>query len=344
MDTVGLIYYIVVFGISLVIVVKGASIFCNNLVAAGKAMGISELVLGCTVSAVGTSMPEFGSSMIAVFTGNPDVGVGCIIGSNSYNIAGIFGITALVAGVAAVCTKEELKRDGLAALGTALLLFFFMEVFGFLNIWMGIILFGAYCIYLWRLIKAQKAHAAKLENGVQNIPTGNLTNMEKQTNFSPKAVLTTRQRLKMVMWVAIGLGGLVGGAEGLVYSSVGIASTAGISQMIIGLTILAIGTSMPETFVTLTSTLKKRYSLAFGNIVGSNTFNILGALGVPALFENVSITPLATSFDAPVMIGITCLLLLLCSGKNHRFGRKGGLLFLGIYLTYMYIRLFVWYQ
>jgi len=334
-DMMTLIVYSLAFIGSLAIVLKGADIFCNNLVSLGKSIGISEIVLGCTVSAAGTSLPEFGSAMISVFNGNPDIGVGTVIGSNVWNIAGILGITALVAGVVRT-NKEELKRDGLMCLITALILFGFMLVSNSLTAIMGIVLVSAYLIYLWRLIKTQQKHSTTLHVGNPQEGKGNLMHVLENEDSTKK-----RSTKKSILMVIIGLLSLIAGAEVLVWGAVGIAHAANISEMIIGLTILSIGTSLPELFVTLTSILKKRYSLGFGNILGSNIFNILMGLGIPALVLPIPIERLSVNLDAPVLIGITSLLLLLCINKNKEFKRYGGLILVIAYISYICLRLFV---
>ena len=130
----------------MIIVIKSADVFVDNIVEIGGALGISQIILGVTASAIGTSLPEFGSAMIASLTGSTDLGVGTVIGSNIWNIAGILGISAAVAGVIRT-NKEGLNRDWLMTLATGLILLFFM-LFGDINWLAAVVMIIAYCIYL----------------------------------------------------------------------------------------------------------------------------------------------------------------------------------------------------
>lgn len=316
--------------VSLVIVIKAADIFVDNLVDIGKSVGISEIILGVTASAIGTSLPEFGSAMISVLSGSPDLGVGVVLGSNIWNIAGILGISAFVAGGIATGARE-LKRDGLMTLITGLILLGFIMFVSSITAVVGIILVIAYAIYMWVLIKDEKEHK-------------NESSDEPEESTSTEAVSTENQKpvnkKRSLLMVVIGLIGLVVGCEVMVWSGVGIAEVAHVPQMIIGLFALAIGTSMPELVVTLGSALKKLHSLSMGTILGSNIFNILIGIGVPSLFTAIPVERLSVTFDAPVMIFVTALLILL-SIRNKKLSRWGGLILIITYLVYAVLRLFV---
>ena len=145
---------IAVLVIALIIVIKSADVFVDNLVDIGGALGISQIILGVTAAAIGTSLPEFGSALIASLSGSVDIGVGTVIGSNIWNIAGILGISATAAGVMHTDSKG-INRDGLVTLGTGLILIFFM-LFGNINWTASVVMIVFYIFYLWRLIKAQK--------------------------------------------------------------------------------------------------------------------------------------------------------------------------------------------
>lgn len=304
--------------IALLIVIKAADLFVDNLVEVGEAMGISQIILGVTASAIGTSLPEFGSAMIATLSGSPDIGVGVVIGSNIWNIAGILGISSFVAGVIAT-NREELTRDGLMTLITALILMGFLIFFDQITRVVGIVLIIAYLIYLWILIKAQK---------------NNSKNTDKETQ-KKKSINN-----KNILYLTIGLIGLIVGCRLLVYSGVELAKIANIPEILVGLFALGIGTSAPELVVTLTSAMKKLHSLSFGTVLGSNIFNILIGIGIPALFINIPIEPLAVTFDAPVMIFVTALLLLLARRKM-KLTRYAGLVLMIVYLVYIITRIYL---
>ena len=329
---------IAVLVIALIIVIKSADVFVDNLVDIGGALGISQIILGVTASAIGTSLPEFGSAMIASLTGSTDIGVGCVIGSNIWNIAGILGISATAAGVIKADTSG-ITRDGLVCLGTGLILIFFM-LFGSIGRIASITMIMLYAVYLWRLIKAQKKYTSDNKLAIEE------TEFETEET-SEKAELETEEtsekkpiNKKTLAMVLLGLAGLIIGCRLLVYSGVELARIAGIPEMIMGLFTLAIGTSIPELVVTLSSAMKGLHDLSIGTIVGSNTFNILIGIGVPALFIAIPVERLSLVFDAPVMIFVTVLLLLLIK-RSGKLTRVSGIILMATYITYAVIRLTV---
>ena len=325
-----LVELIVILIISLLIVIKSADIFVDHLVEVGALLGISQIILGVTASAIGTSLPEFGSAMIATLSGSVDIGVGTVIGSNIWNIAGILGITAAFTGVIKSDTKG-LKRDGAVTLATALILMFFM-FFGDIGKIAAIVMIIVYAIYLRSLIKAQKedAESNKIEIEEKSELENNEKSGSKLKSIPPKSIA----------WILVGFAGLVIGCRLLVYSGTGIGEILGIPEMIMGLFVLAIGTSIPELVVTFSSAMKGLHDLSIGTVLGSNTFNILIGIGVPALILNVPVDHTSLIFDAPAMIFVTVLLLLLIK-KDMKLTRSNGLILLATYIAYAVIRIFV---
>lgn len=323
-----LILLIAVLVISLLIVIKAADLFVDNLVEVGEVVGISQIILGVTASAIGTSLPEFGSAMIATLSGSPDIGVGVVIGSNIWNIAGILGISATFAGVIKTSPKG-LSRDGAVTLATALILIFFM-FFGDIGKIAAIVFIVVYAIYLRSLIKAQKEETA--ENNEKQIENGSEINegsfLSKLKTINPKTVI----------WIVVGLAGLIVGCRLLVYSGVELGRALGIPEMIMGLFTLAIGTSIPELVVTFSSAMKGLHDLSIGTVLGSNTFNIMIGIGLPALIMNVPVEPLSLTFDAPVMIFVTILVLLMIK-RGMKLTRVDGIILMAVYITYAVIRI-----
>ena len=330
-----LIIYIVLLLVSLIIVIKSADVFVDSLVEVGESLGISQIILGVTASAIGTSLPEFGSAMIAVFSGNPDIGVGVVIGSNIWNIAGILGISSLAAGYIYV-KKEELKRDGLMTLLTALILLIFMVLFNDITRIVGVVLVTAYIIYLYILIKSQSKES-KAEKSQEN--AGSETSVNDEVVVE-EVIGSGRSRNRNILISLGGLAGLIIGSRLLVYSGVEIGELTGVPQIIMGLFALAIGTSMPELVVTLRSAMKKMHSLSIGTVLGSNIFNILIGIGIPSLFMTIPVDKLAVSFDAPVMIGVTALLILL-SYRKSKLSRIGGAVLVVVYVAYITTRIYL---
>ncbi|MDD3984476.1 MAG: calcium/sodium antiporter [Methanobacterium sp.] len=317
-----LVIFILLLIFALIIVIKSADIFVDNLIDIGGALGISQIILGVTASAIGTSLPEFGSAMIASLSGNVDMGVGTVIGSNIWNIAAILGISAIAAGVIRTDSRG-INRDSLMTLITGIILIVFM-LLGDINWIASVTMILLYLFYLWLLIKSQKEYKK---------------GKDKEELANEKTVKQPVDKRK-VLFVIIGLAGLIIGCRILVYSGVELARMAGIPEMIMGLFTLAIGTSIPELVVTLSSAMKGLYELSIGTILGSNTFNILIGIGMPALFMSIPVEKLSLTFDAPVMIFVTVLLLFLVKTRG-KLTRVGGIILLATYIAYAVIRLTV---
>jgi cation:H+ antiporter len=315
-----IIIYIVALIVALIIVIKSADLFVDNLVDIGGALGISQIILGVTAAAIGTSLPEFGSAVIASLSGNVEIGVGTVIGSNIWNIAGILGISAVVAGIIRT-DSSGINRDGMVTLATGLILIFFM-LFGDINWIASVVMIALYIFYLWQLIKSQKEYKTEQIK-------------EEKAYASSKRKPIDKKKIGLVI---LGLAGLIVGCRILVFSGVELARIAGIPEMIMGLFTLAIGTSIPELVVTVSSAMKGLHELSIGTVLGSNTFNILIGIGIPALFMSIPVEKLSLTFDAPVMIFVTVLLLFLVK-RSNKLTRNGGIILLATYISYAAIRL-----
>lgn len=210
----------------------------------GTLVGISQIIIGITASAVETSLPEFGSAIIATLSSNADMGIGCVICSNIWNIAGILDITATFIGLIKTSPKG-LSRDGMVTLATAIVLMVFI-FFGDIGKIAAIVFIIIYALYLRSLIRSQREEDA--ENKAKEAKENNETiesesKLKKLKSLSPKTVIYT----------FIGLAGLIIGCRLLVYSGVELGESLGIPEMIMGLFTLAIGTSIPELVVTFSS-------------------------------------------------------------------------------------------
>jgi cation:H+ antiporter len=336
---IDLIIFIIILIVALIIVIKSADLFVDSLVEVGESLGISQIILGVTASAIGTSLPEFGSAMIAVFSGNPDIGVGVVIGSNIWNIAGILGISSLAAGYIFV-KKEELKRDGLMTLLTAVILLIFMVLFNDITRIVGVVLVVVYIIYLYILIKSQHKKSNSEDSKEESSESEKPEISVSGNDLVEEVMVSGRSRNKNILISIAGLAGLILGSRLLVYSGVEIGELTGVPQIIMGLFALAIGTSMPELVVTVRSAMKKMHSLSIGTVLGSNIFNILIGIGIPSLFMTIPVDKLAVSFDAPVMIGVTALLILL-SYRKSKLSRIGGAVLISVYVAYIVTRIYL---
>lgn len=290
--------------------VFGASSLARNL-------GVSPMIIGLTIVAMGSSAPEMMVAAAASLQGNPDTAIGNAIGSNITNIALVLGITVLVKPL--VVSSSTIKQE-LPLLLILTILAYWLLSDNFFSFPEGIALmisfFGFISILLIKALKQRK-------NNTLNDPM--IIEAEQEL---PEATST----VKSISWLLVGITLLVLSAHFLVDSATFIAKAYGISDLVIGLTIIAIGTSLPELAASIASILKKEDDLAMGNIVGSNIFNILAVLPFAGIIAPGSINPDASFRDAPVMMAITGLLFILCFSRKSGYFRltrvKGALLLL----------------
>ena len=299
--------------VGFVFLVKGADWFVDGAASIATKFGIPQLVIGLTIVAMGTSAPEAAVSITAAISGNADITIGNIVGSNTLNILIILGITALVYPVAV--QKSSLVVDIPVVIGiTAMLLI--MGFDGTISRLDGIIMLVVFAVYLFYLFwdaKRPKEISSQSEES------------EEIKNLSlPKSLIFT----------VVGLFFIVAGSSCVVESATFVANALGLSERFIGLTIVALGTSLPELFTSVTAAMKKNSDIAVGNIVGSNIFNILFVVGLSGMIIPVPFQR-AFRFDAIVSTVSVILLLLFCLPKK-RLSRLGGIIFLIGYAFYFY--------
>ncbi len=284
-------------------------------------MGISALVVGLTIVACGTSAPELAVSVYAAYAGNPDIALGNVVGSNSFNIGAILGLTALIAPIA--CATAIVRRETPIMIGVALLVplgaFIAYATLGQYLIprWQAacLILFALlYTLFLFRNARRESAQAInQFEAGV---PAG-------------ESADTARKR-PILLDLAYIIGGiilLIVGSRLLVSGATAVAKALGVSDVIIGLTIVACGTSLPELATSLIAAIKKQPDLSVGNIVGSNIFNVLLILGASALISPIQVAPDILFRDVPVMLVFSIALLpMMRSGLRLSRAEGAGLL------------------
>ena len=300
------------------LLVWGAERFVHGAAAIAKNFGVSPLIIGLTVVGIGTSAPEILISVIAAYQGNPALAVGNALGSNITNIALVLGITAIV--MPMTVKSETLRREYPIMFGIMLLslLLVWDQHLGQID---GLILIsGLFVMLFWMIRQGRKNKTDPMEAEFeQEIPE-----------------ISTQ---KAILWFVIGLILLLISSRGLVWGSVNIAKAAGISDLVIGLTIVAIGTSLPELAASITSVLKKEHDIAIGNIIGSNMFNLLVVFGIPGLITPHILDPAILQRDFPFMIGLSIALFLMAYGfrGEGRINRFEGSLLLGGYTTYMVV-------
>ena len=256
--------------VTICIVGGGAHILVDAAARIAKRLGISELVIGLTVVALGTSAPEFAVTLIAAFQGQGDISVGNIVGSNIFNLGFILGGCAIVR---AIPTSPTLVwRDGSVLVGTTLLLLVLIGWDLRLDRHDGILLFVLLGLYLGYLFMQRKV-LPTTELGIKPAVVG------KDKHSFPRDCLM----------LVVGLAGIVGGSHLLIGSASAIARDVGISEWVIGVTIVAAGTSAPELATSLAGVLKGRYGISAGNLIGSDIFNLLGVLGLAGMLRPIEV-------------------------------------------------------
>ncbi|MBU2870276.1 calcium/sodium antiporter [Colwellia sp. E2M01] len=303
--------------IALVALVWSADKFVFGASSLARNLGISPMIIGLTIVAMGSSAPEMMVAATASLQGNPDTAIGNAIGSNITNIALVLGITALLQPL--TVSSQTIKREIPLIIAVTVLGYWLLidNNFSFIE---GVILIVGFAIYIITLLVI----TLKKTKGK---PSDDPLILEAESEVAE----AVNMKLSL-LWLTVGMIVLPLSASFLVDSSVFIAKAFGISDLVIGLTIIAIGTSLPELAASIMSIIKKEDDLALGNIIGSNIFNILAVLPLAGLIVPGNIDPLAASRDAPYMLGVTFLLLLLCFSRKagaFRITRaKGGLLLL----------------
>lgn len=300
------------------LLVWGAERFVHGAAAIANNLGVPPLIIGLTIVGIGTSAPEILISIIAAYQGNPALAVGNALGSNIANIALVLGTTAIV--MPLVVKSETLRRE-YPVMFIVMLVSLLLVIDDHLGRIDGIILLtGLVAMLLW-MIQMGKKHKRDImekefKDEIPDISTGNA-----------------------ILWFIIGLVLLIVSSRGLVWGSVNIAKAAGISDLVIGLTIVAIGTSLPELAASIMSALKKEADLAIGNIIGSNMFNLLAVFGIPGLMHPHFIESAVLSRDFTFMIGLSIALFVMSYGfkGEGRINRTEGGLLLGGYIAYMFV-------
>jgi len=295
--------------IGLVFLVWSADKLVYGAAALARNFGISPLVIGMTILAMGSSAPEMMVSATAALDGKTDTAVGNVLGSNIANIALILGITALIKPLSissAVIRRELPLMIGVTLLAGALL---WDNHLGFYEGVLLFVLFGAFLFAMLQISRSEKKNGdAFLDEQESEIPEG---------VSNPKAA----------MWVVIGLIILPLAADMLVDNAVIIAKFFGMSDLVIGLTIIAVGTSLPELAASLAGVMKGEDDMAVGNIIGSNVFNILAVMGIPGILNPSILSEFAMGRDFWVMLGLSLLLVVMALGKSRSVNRiEGGVL------------------
>lgn len=318
---------------ALILLGIGGELLVRGAVDIAERAGMSPLLIGLTLVGFGTSTPELVTSVQAAFAGSPGIAVGNIVGSNIANILLILGISAMISPIAV--GSSALKRDGVLVLVTALMLAA-LGLVGMLDRVSGLaflMLLAGYLVFAYRQETSNGAngHTAAYEKAeaYDELHGGPIRHQE--------AALARARRKGALLPVAMALGGLVVvvvGGKLLVDSATSLARSAGISETVIGLTIVAVGTSMPEMITSLVAAVRKHADVALGNVMGSNIYNTLGIGGATGLIAPTAIPAEIVRFDSLVMIGASIALLIVAK-SGLRIGRLEGAALTAAYVGYI---------
>jgi len=287
--------------------VLGGNWAINGAVAIAQRAKLSRMFIGATIIAFGTSVPELFTSVTANLQGFPGISLGNVVGSNITNILLVIGASALICTLAV--KPAEVKRDlAIMLLATAILLAGML--YGIFTLWMGLAMFGLLvALVVWQYRNDQ-------------IDTSEIEDVEMGAG-------------KAVLFVAGGIAALAGGAEQLVQGAVTIGGVIGVPEAIIGMTAVAIGTSLPELTASIAAAIKRETNMLFGNIIGSNTFNILSIIGLTAILKPLPVDPEIADFDmwfmVAVSVGFAAMLL-----AGVRITRPIGIAFLAAFAAFTF--------
>lgn len=310
----------------ILILVAGGEVLVRGAVNIALRFHISTLVVGMTVVSFGTSAPELLVSLEAMMEGHPGIAVGNVVGSNIANIALVLGLTAFVFPIKV--SKNSYKLDWPMLMLSTLLVIAFMWINydpglpgnavseitmanGIVMV-LGLVGFSYFLIY-----KSRKKTKAFNADRVEEVPT-------------PKSPI-----FKDIVFVILGSIGLSFGAHLLVEGTVGLASVMGISDYIVSITVVAFGTSLPELITSVVAAFKKHADLSIGNLIGSNIFNILGILGITAMFKNIPITAETLEIDMWWVLGVSALIFPMMITRKT-ISKKEGVILFAIYCIYIY--------
>lgn len=316
------IWTFVALAIGLVCLVAGAEWLVKGASSVASKLGVPPIVIGLTVVAFGTSAPEFAVSVNGALTGNADVAIGNVVGSNTFNILLILGLSAAISGLS--IEQRLLKFDipvliGITAVVYALM---FNDVIGRLE---GIVLFGGVVAYTWWLLRTSRGTESP---AVEQEYADSVGQLEGETVDRPLAF--------QIGLVVAGLVLLVLGSRLLVSSATDIAEALGVSDLVIGLTVVAAGTSLPELATSVLAAMRGQRDIAVGNVVGSNIFNLLAVLGASAIVasDGVRVNNELLRLDYPVMLAATIVLLPIC-WNGFMVKRWEGSLLVVFYVAYV---------
>ncbi len=354
---------IVLLVLGVIIVLKGADWLTDGAVNIATRFGVSQMVIGLTIVAMGTSMPEFCVSMVSALKGTPDLAVGNVVGSNTLNTLLIVGCSALVAPI--MVKRSSVKRDiPFAVVASLLMLLFCLD--GAIGRVDAAVLFAGFCLFMFVTLKYAKTteeHAATVATSgaatttaISEASTSQASSSEasssgtsapeasssetsapeassSETSAPEASQASGTSMLKAVVMLVVGLLCLIAGSNMFVDNASFVASSLGVSDAVIGLTIVAGGTSLPELATSMVSAKKGNSDIAIGNVIGSNVFNILMIIGITGLVKPMHIAGI-TTLDLIMMLASMLLMWFFCR-TTYKVKRWEGAVLTIVYLAYL---------
>ncbi|MCA9356136.1 calcium/sodium antiporter [Candidatus Nomurabacteria bacterium] len=316
----------VLFALGFFVLIKGADLVVTGASGIAKKMGVSQLVIGLTIVAFGTSAPELGVNIFSALKGVTDIAIGNILGSNIANILLILGISAMFADL--TVQKDTIFKEIPFSLLAALVLIFLAADGLFISSYEslltrgdGLTLLAFFSIFFYYTVSIAKNGNTKIEE-----------EEDKET---------TKKILHLVFIIILGFVMLVFGGRWIVNGATTIAELLGLSQSIIGLTIVAIGTSLPELVTSVIAVRKGEIDIAIGNVVGSNIFNIFLVLGITSIIRPLPFSDTALSYAFMTVATSMLLFAFLFVGKRHTIDRWQGYVYVGLYILYIVYIIFI---
>lgn len=344
---------IVLLVLGVIIVLKGADWLTDGAVNIATRFGVSQMVIGLTIVAMGTSMPEFCVSMVSALKGTPDLAVGNVVGSNTLNTLLIVGCSALVAPI--MVKRSSVKRDiPFAVVASLLMLLFCLD--GAIGRVDAAVLFAGFCLFMFVTLKYAKTtdeHSAAVATSgaatttaISEASTSQTSSSEasssetsapeassSETSAPEASQASGTSMLKAVVMLVVGLLCLIAGSNMFVDNASFVASSLGVSDAVIGLTIVAGGTSLPELATSMVSAKKGNSDIAIGNVIGSNVFNILMIIGITGLVKPMHIAGI-TTLDLIMMLASMLLMWFFCR-TTYKVKRWEGAVLTIVYLAYL---------
>lgn len=294
--------------VGFIFLIKGADFFVDGASDLATKLKIPAMIIGLTIVAFGTSAPEAAVSVSSALTGSNAIAVSNVIGSNIFNLLAVIGVTAIIYKIN--ITKESLRQDFPVLLGSSLLLLLFIFTGSQISRIEGIILLVLIIVYITYLILKSKKESSNMPVGTVHLTTG-----------------------RIVVYIVAGIAGIILGGNLVVESAKDIALSIGMSETLVGLTIVSIGTSLPELITSVTAAYNKKTDIAIGNAIGSNIFNVLFILGLTDTISPITTTGIMFT-DTVIMIVITIITYILAYDK-YDFNKKDGMILVGLFIVYM---------